>query len=119
MKVKTATGVLPVYVSNVDEDFISADGDEPIDAFYDRENNCLAVRYMANADAMKQNLHHELLHVAFSGHGDETRCRVLGCRTTKAADRREEDIVLFLEPAQFDLLTRNGFLRYPKPPRLA
>ena len=112
-RLKVHGGVTPAYVTN--RPIYDDDGNE-VDAYYDKEKNELVVKQSDNVAAMKQRLHHELLHVCFGAHSGDARA-FLG-KTVESRGKREEDIVSFLEPVQFDMLVRNGFLRYPKPPRV-
>ena len=105
---------IPVYVTRRP---LAVDGHE-VKAYFDGETPCIVLAWSDNVAAMKQTLHHEILHVCFAGHSGDARQAVLGGRTPAARAKREEQIVSFLEPVQYDLLVRNGFLRYPKPPRV-
>lgn len=107
-------GVIPVFVIKVleDEDGYALDGQ------FDQEAPLILIRQVDNVSAMKQTLHHELLHVCFRGHSGTARETVLHSSTVDGRARREEDIISFLEPVQFDLLVRNGWLKYPNPPRV-
>lgn len=87
------------------------------DAYYDSEDNTITVGWQADESAVKMKLLHELLHVCFKAHSGDIRAKVLGGSTVEARNTREEMVVSFLEPVLFDILTRNGFLRLPKPPR--
>lgn len=111
MRVEAHGSTIPVYVARTAE----ANGEE-VDAYYDREKPEIVIVWNENAALMKMKLHHELLHVCFGNHSGDAR-RFLGS-TPAARAKREEDVVSFLEPVQFDLLVRNGWLRYPKPPKV-
>lgn len=115
LKVHVHGGVIPVYV--VRGPIFDDDGTE-LDGYYDPAVPCVSIREMDNVALMKQRLHHELLHVCFGAHTGDVLQRVLGAFSLDHQARREEDIVAFIEPMQFDLLVRNKFLRYPNPPRL-
>ena len=102
---------ISVYVvARVDEEGSQAE--------YDYDTNSINVMEQ-NAHEMKQSLHHELMHVCCDSCGGELRQWALGHRTPKMRAIREERIISFLEPRQYDILVRNGFLKYPDPPRLA
>jgi hypothetical protein len=110
-------GIIPVYVAKgplFDDDGVTA-----VEAYYDTEAPCIVVEQSDNVSRMKQRLHHEILHVVFGAHSGDARAKCLGSQTMEGRARREEDIVSFIEPIQFDLLVRNGWLRYPKPPKVA
>lgn len=109
--VQSAGGMIPVYVTNAP---ITVEGHDS-EAYYDKDVPCILIKVTENVAAMKAALHHELLHVCFSGHSGDALA-FMGS-TPEARDRREEKVVSFLEPVQFDLLVRNGFLKYPNPPR--
>jgi hypothetical protein len=102
---------IPVYVVKV----VDEEGSE---GEYDSEAPAILIRQVDNVAAMKQTLHHELLHVCFRGHSGTTREGLFRSKTPEGRHAREEAIISFLEPIQFDLLVRNGWLRYPNPPRV-
>lgn len=111
LKVQVHGAVIPVFVvKQVDAE--NSDGE------YDQEIPAILIRQTDNVASMKQSLHHELLHVCFRGHSGTTRESILGSKTIEGRAKREEAIISFLEPVQFDLLVRNGWLRYPNPPRV-
>ncbi len=111
LKVQVHGGMIPVFVvKQVDTE--GSDGE------YDQEIPAILIRQTDNVASMKQSLHHELLHVCFRGHSGTTRESILRSKTIEGRAKREEDIISFLEPIQFDLLVRNGWLRYPNPPRV-
>jgi len=116
-KVTAHGGTIPVYVTKNDALLKDDDGSD-VDAYYDPEVPCILVKHTGNVAMMQQRLHHELLHVCFGAHSGDARAQVLGAKTVEGRAKREEAIVSFVEPVQFDLLVRNGFLKYPKPPRL-
>lgn len=110
-RLQSQGGAIPVYVT--DEDLF-LEG-VLVEAYYDKATPCIVIRHTDNVDAMKMRLHHELLHVCFGAHSGDA-VAFLG-QTPAARDRREEHMISFLEPIQFDLLKRNGFLKYPSPPK--
>jgi hypothetical protein len=114
LKVEAPGRQIPVFVVKVLED---EDGHDLFGQF-DTEKPQILIRQIDDVGAMKQTLHHELLHVCFSGHSGDARARVLHSKTKDGRFDREEEIVSFLEPTQYDLLFRNGYLRYPNPPRV-
>jgi len=114
LKVQVHGGVIPVYVV---KDLPDDNGDD-LDGYFDQEKPLILVRQIDSASAMKQTLHHELLHVCFRGHSGVARETILRSRTVEGRARREEDLISFLEPVQFDLLVRNKWLRYPNPPKV-
>lgn len=111
-RLHSQAGQIPVFVTQED---LTVDG-ALAEAYYDKATPCIVIKYTDNVDAMKMRLHHELLHVCFGSHSGDA-VSFLG-RTPSARDKREEHLISFLEPIQFDLLKRNGFLRYPNPPKL-
>ena len=114
LRVQVHGGSIPVYV---DKGPLVSDEGYECDAFYERDTPQIVVKWTGNVAAMKQKLHHELLHVCFGAHTGDAREPLFG-RSVGARDKKEELIVSFLEPVQFDLLVRNGWLRYPNPPRI-
>lgn len=114
LRVSAHGGTIPVYVAK--GPLFDDDGVTEVDAWYDREVNEIVVKQLDNVAAMKMKLHHELIHVCFGSHSGDARA-FLG-KSVEARAKHEEDIVSFLEPVQFDLLVRNKWLRYPKPPRV-
>jgi hypothetical protein len=104
---------IPVYCAR---GLLHLDGAQ-VDAFFDVDTPEIVIAWVPNTAVMKLRLHHELLHVCFGTYSGDTKAQVLGGRTTNARWAREEHVVSFLEPVQYDLLVRNGWLRYPDPPR--
>ena len=115
-KVAVHGGIVPVYV--VKQPIVDDDGVTNLDAYYDPDVPEIVIEQSDNVPKMKQRLHHELLHVCFGAHSGDARAKVLGAQTEDGRAKREEDIVSFIEPVQFDMLVRNGWLRYPVPPRV-
>lgn len=112
MKLEAHGGTIPVYVQRGE---LKDDEGNDVDAYYEKDKPEIVIKHSDNAAGMKMKLHHELLHVCFGSHSGDAKA-FLGS-TYDARGKREEDIVSFLEPIQFDLLVRNGWLRYPNPPR--
>ena len=111
-RIEAHGGTIPVYI--ITGELKNDDGSD-VDAYYDHEVPCIVVKHTGNIAAMQQRLHHEILHVCFAAHSGDG-CSFLGSNVN-VQWKREESIVSFLEPVQFDLLVRNGFLKYPKPPK--
>ncbi len=65
---------------------------------------------------MKQTLLHEQMHKCWGTASGDLREFILGEKTPEKRARREELITSFLEPVLYDLLARNGWLKYPDPP---
>lgn len=114
LKFEAHGGTIPVYVQRGE---LKDDDGNDVDAYYEPDTPCIVVKSTDNVTMMKQRLHHELLHVCFGAHSGDAREPVLGSDTVEGRAQREEQIVSFLEPIQFDILTRNKWLRYPNPPR--
>lgn len=114
LKVETLLGPVPVFVVKTLED----DDGFDLSGLFDQDKPEILIRQIDNVMSMKQTLHHELLHVCFRAHSGTAREAVFKSRTVEGRHDREEELVSFLEPVQFDLLVRNGWLRYPNPPRL-
>lgn len=70
-----------------------------------------------NIEVMKKNLFHEMLHSCYDGIGNTAWEKMFGTLDEDEANTREEETVSFLEDKLYDLLTRNGLLRIPNPPR--
>ena len=113
-KVEAHGHLIPVFVV---KSLIDDNGDD-LDGFFDQDKPEILVRQIDNASAMKSTLHHELMHVCFRGHCGTTRETILRSKTQDGRAKREEEIIAFLEPLQFDLLMRNKWLRYPNPPKV-
>jgi hypothetical protein len=111
LKVEAHGSTIPVFVVKVVDE-------EGSDGEFNQEVPEILIRQTDNVASMKQTLHHELLHVCFRGHSGTTRESILRSKTNEGRAKREEEIISFLEPVQFDLMVRNGFLRYPNPPRV-
>ena len=113
-KLSSARGNIRVYVTDRDLD---ADGVDA-NAYFDPETNEILVRVTPAEDQMKMWLLHELLHVCWADSSGDLREKILGAKTYEQRHEREELIVSFLEPVLYDLLTRNGCLKLPRPPRI-
>ena len=93
------------------------DGDS-CDAYFDLQKNIIEIAWKPDESFLKMKLMHELLHVCFSAHSGQMLAKVLGGKSDEEREEREELIVSFLEPVFYDLLSRNGWLKFPKPPKL-
>ena len=87
------------------------DGNEA-HACYDMQTGDIEVASSA-PDVMKRSLFHEHCHKALAHISAEERERIFANENREEA---EEELCLYLEKTVYDLLTRNGFLRYPNPP---
>jgi hypothetical protein len=105
-----------VYVTK--KELLLDDG-SACDAYFDTETNIIEISWCPDEAFMKMKLMHELLHVCFRAHSSDLLGKVLGTKTIDQQSNREEQIVSFLEPVLYDLLARNGWLHFPKPPKLA
>jgi hypothetical protein len=114
-KVPTMRGPLSVYV--VRPGACTLDGDK-VDAHYDAERNEIWVETKPQEQTMRQTLFHELVHVCFGGTTVEVKEKFLGAKNPDVIEQREELLAGFLEMTLFDLLTRNGWLKLPKPPKV-
>ena len=88
-----------------------------VEAFYDPDKGTIDIQWLPSESRLKSTLVHEMLHVCFRGHSGDMREKVLGPKTSNGRHDREEMIVSFLEPVLFDVLTRAGFLKIPRPPK--
>ena len=66
---------------------------------------------------MKRSLLHEILHKCFSAISGDLQKVILGEEDMDALARREELVVGYLEPLLYDVLVRNGWLKFPEPPK--
>ena len=108
----TQIGKLKVYILK-DESVLGNDGQE-CQGTFNPDANVIEIAFCTNAMRMYQTLHHELLHVCFTGHGCDFKEKLFG----KDADKREEYFISFIEPIQFDLMVRNKLLNYPAIPKI-
>jgi len=90
----------------------------PCDAYYDEETGIIEIAWCQDESFLKMKLLHELLHVCFHAHSGDMKEKVLGGKTRDQRTAREEMVVSFLEPVLYDLLARNQWLKFPKPPKL-
>lgn len=91
---------------------------EVTDASYDHTENRIEITD-GPADLQKHRLFHETTHRAFGNVGIELLAKVFKCTEDKdEIEKREELIVSFLDVTLYDILTRNGWLRIPDPPKL-
>lgn len=112
IKAEGQTGPLKIYVTKKEIDIEGV----RCKASFDPEKDEIEVAATTGEQAMKRSLLHELLHKCFAGASGDLREKILGDKTPEARSEREELIVSYLEPILYDLLTRNGWLRIPKPP---
>lgn len=91
---------------------LQLDGDECY-ACYDPTNGNITVVDDV-PEVMRRKLFHELVHAACHGMSGRDRVDIFG---TENHDDREEALACFMESKMFDILSRNGWLRFPKAPR--
>jgi hypothetical protein len=101
VKVEAHGRKIPFYVV---KELIDEDGEENDGAFFYEAGYGL-IRQIDDKEAMKQTLHHELMHVALVNDRKHTL-------------KDEDEFILKLEAPQYDVLVRNGWLKYPNPPRV-
>jgi hypothetical protein len=114
MRLKAHGGEIPVFVQR--DKLVDDEGVE-CDALYEPTKGLIVVRQYPNVDYMKAKLHHEIMHVCLENHTADVQERLFG-PVEKDRTENEEVFIGIMEPTQYDLLTRNGFLRYPNPPRV-
>jgi len=113
LKVAAPRGEIKVYVTRTSP---TDDEGNECHAIFDPETNTITIA-VGPFETMKMKLFHELMHVAWSDASGDMREKVTGGKTADERGRREEMIISFQEPPLYDLLTRNGWLWFPKPPR--
>jgi hypothetical protein len=96
----------------------SVDGKHLHDAAYCSDEQEIEVAETDNITIMEMRAFHEMMHVCFDGHSTDKLAKVFHTEDVDEQERREEDVVSFLETQFYDLLKRNGLLRFPKPPKL-
>jgi hypothetical protein len=101
VKVEAHGRKIPFYVV---KELLNDEGDD-LDGVYYYEHGYGCIRQIDDKNAMKQTLHHELMHVAMIN--DPTMPL-----------KRQHELIDRLETPHYDILVRNGWLRYPNPPRL-
>lgn len=116
MKVEARGRTIPVFVVKTLED---EETGHDYQGVFHYEVPEILIRQIDDKGAMKQTLHHELLHVCFTGHSGDKRAHLFNSQSKNTREKREEQMVSFLETEQYDLLYRNGWLKYPNPPRVA
>lgn len=114
-KVEAHGGLTPVYVQKAP--LIAPDG-EPCDAYYERDAPRIVVEQKDNVTLMKQKLFHELKHLATDSHTGDAREHAFIGKTSEERAQHEERVVGFQEVPEFDILTRNGWLKFPNPPKV-
>ena len=91
---------------------LSFDGDDHY-AYYDETTGNVHVGSNA-ADIMGRKAFHELGHKAFHGISYNDAVAIFG---EDDVDLKEEALMCFLETKFYDLLVRNGWLKFAKPPK--
>jgi hypothetical protein len=109
---ETHGGVTPVFVHPTPTD---DDGNE-CDASFDRKKNEIDIG-VAEESIQKQRLFHETFHRCLETIGVDLRLKVFGAKDEAVLSDREEHIICLIEGPLFDVLVRNGWLKFPKPPR--
>jgi hypothetical protein len=94
---------------------IKCDGDDCY-AYYDPANGHVYVAKDIPA-VMGAKAFHELVHKSMHGMSNNDSIAIFGDVTPDEHEVREEALACLLEHRLYDLLTRNGWLRFPKPPR--
>jgi len=114
MKLDSQSGVVKVYVT---KNQLKVEDGTLVDACFDPHANTIEIKWSEDLHHMKMKLLHELLHVCFNPHAGDMKQNILGGKDYIEWDTREELLVSFLEPILFDLLVRNGMVRFPNPPK--
>lgn len=81
-------------------------------AAYDTKTGDIEVETTAPA-SMKKSLFHEHVHMACSSMGLQEKERIFKNEDMEDA---EEELCLLLEKTLYELLSQNGWLKYPAPP---
>lgn len=87
------------------------EGDEA-HASYDMQTGDIEVASSA-PDVMKRGLFHEHCHKALAHMSAEERARIF---ENESHEEAEEELCLYMEKTLYDILVRNGWLKYPNPP---
>lgn len=116
MRLEAHGGKVPVYVQKAP--LLSPDDGTPCDAYYERDTPCIVVEQKDNVPLMKQKLFHELKHLACNAHTGTAREQVFNGATQDERGEHEERIISFFEVPEYDILARNGFLKFPNPPKV-
>lgn len=90
---------------------LSVDGDAA-HAAYDTTTGDIEVN-VAAPDVMRRCLFHEQVHKAFAAMSAEERERIF---ENEDIEQAEEELCLYLEKTLYELLSHNGWLKYPNPP---
>jgi len=114
-KVAAHGSVVRVYLTKKE---LKLEDGSVCDAYYDPELNSIEIAWRADESYLKMRLLHELLHVCFSAHSGDMREKVFGRESPKQKVSREELVVSFLEPVLYDILSRNKWLKFPRPPKM-
>lgn len=85
---------------------------------YNDETRVIKIKWSPNKDIMKATLYHEIKHSAIRAFSGDAREWALGSRTAEGRAKREEKVISLSEVPEYDLLCRNGLLRFPDPPKL-
>ncbi len=112
MKLETATGPLPVYVTK--RPLVVESGE--VQAYYDPVKHEIVINLDAGAHRVPQIFLHELLHRALDDMPVELWSVIFQTDKLEERSAREELLVGFLENVFYDLVFRNRILRIPKPP---
>lgn len=71
-----------------------------------------------NPELIRKTAFHELIHKALFALNPKTKEDIFGDdRTEEQYEDQEEQLCRLLEDKLYDLLSRNGWLKFPKPPR--
>ena len=113
-KLNTPIGEVRVYAQTrvIDEDGCDCH------AQYLADKRIIEVQW-SNPELMKKHLFHELVHHCFEGINDLTWTAMFGSVPDDQVGNCEEEVADFFEEKMYDLLTRNGLLKIPNPPKLA
>lgn len=116
MKLDSHVGEIRVYVKKA---VIHADGDVLHAQYIFGTPPVIEVEWNENVTVMERNVFHELIHNCHEGISYIEWERVYGEVDEDQMEAQQEENAMFLENKLFDLLKRNGLLRFPKPPKLA
>jgi hypothetical protein len=94
---------------------VKCEGDDCY-AYYDEENGNVHVATDIPV-VMGQKAFHELVHKSLHGISNNDSVAIFGDVTPDEHESREEALACLLEHKLYDLLLRNKWLRFPKPPR--
>ncbi len=115
MKLQTHVGEVRVFIKRK---VVHEDGDECHAQYIEGTPPIIEVEQNDNVVVMEKGVFYECIHNCHEGISHTEWTRVYGDIEWEKMEEREEENAMFMETKLFDLLKRNGLLRFPKPPKL-